>query len=149
MQVGTAADGVVEHGLIGARRRALGAQRVHGPDRAARRPRRVRGRGGTAGPANPRDLRVLRGWLAGVGLLSFTWPGQMDHPPARTDWLEQQTETAWAPADDLDGPDWSTLSLPVDGLGALAGRARRRVRQGHERVRAWFAVVKDITAYAS
>ncbi|CAM5641444.1 hypothetical protein SALBM311S_11829 [Streptomyces alboniger] len=39
----------------------------------------------------------------------------MDHT-LRDDWLDQQTETAWALADDLDGSDWSTLSLPVDGV---------------------------------
>ena len=54
-------------------------------------------------------------WLAGSGLLAFTWPAQMDHV-LRGDWLDQQTETAWELADDLDGPDWSTLSLPVDGV---------------------------------
>ena len=39
----------------------------------------------------------------------------MDHS-LRDDWLDQQTETAWELADDLDGADWSTLSLPVDGV---------------------------------
>lgn len=54
-------------------------------------------------------------WLAGQGLLAVTWPAQMDHT-LRDDWLEQQTETAWALADDLQGPAWSTLMLPVDGV---------------------------------
>ncbi|MCX5404800.1 hypothetical protein OHA37_13010 [Streptomyces sp. NBC_00335] len=53
-------------------------------------------------------------WLAGSGLLAYSWPGQMDHS-LRNDWLDQQTEAAWELADDLAGPDWSTLSLPVDG----------------------------------
>lgn len=53
-------------------------------------------------------------WLAGSGLLAYSWPGQMDHS-LRDDWLDQQTEAAWELADDLAGPDWSTLSLPVDG----------------------------------
>ncbi|ATZ24630.1 hypothetical protein ACFZBM_06745 [Streptomyces lavendulae] len=53
-------------------------------------------------------------WLAGSGLLSYSWPQQMDHT-LRDDWLDQQTEAAWELADDLAGPDWSTLSLPVDG----------------------------------
>jgi hypothetical protein len=53
-------------------------------------------------------------WLAGSGLLSCTWPGQLDHV-LRDDWLSQQTETAFELADDLDSPEWSALSLPVDG----------------------------------
>ncbi|MCF3965162.1 hypothetical protein [Streptomyces fuscigenes] len=54
-------------------------------------------------------------WLAGSGLLACTWPGQLDHT-LRDDWLNQQTETAFELADDLDSPEWSTLSLPVDGV---------------------------------
>ncbi|WP_345649787.1 hypothetical protein [Streptomyces tremellae] len=54
-------------------------------------------------------------WLAGSGLLSCTWPGQLDHT-LRDDWLNQQTETAFDLADDLESPEWSTLSLPVDGV---------------------------------
>ena len=103
-------------------------------------------------------------WLAGVGLLSFTWPGQMDHS-LRDDWLEQQTETAWVLADDLDGADWSTLSLaggrcadavPLPGVGVRLGA--RRVDSAGVHVGAYgrgmsaygsgFAVVKDIAAYA-
>ncbi|MFD6324258.1 hypothetical protein ACFWOL_15610 [Streptomyces sp. NPDC058442] len=102
-------------------------------------------------------------WLAGVGLLSFTWPGQMDHS-LRDDWLEQQTETAWVLADDLAGPDWSTLSLPVDGVPTpfhyresefgwvLAGSTRAGVHvgaygRGMSAYGLGFAVVKDISAY--
>ncbi len=119
MQVGTGADGTVEHGSTG-----------HGDEPS------VRGEIATGEKerfavvvtvaSNP--LRrssdgtgVLEAtsvssaaWLAGSGLLAYSWPGQMDHS-LRDDWLEQQTEAAWELADDLDGPDWSMLSLPVDG----------------------------------
>jgi hypothetical protein len=54
-------------------------------------------------------------WLAGSGLLSCTWPGQLDHV-LRDDWLSQQTETAFDLADDLESPEWASLSLPVDGV---------------------------------
>ncbi|MEV0318757.1 hypothetical protein ACIBKX_19995 [Streptomyces sp. NPDC050658] len=121
MQVGTA-DGVVAHGSIG-----------HGDEPSVR----------SEGPLGTNDKErfavvvtveanpVRRSadgtglleatsvssaaWLAGVGLLAVTWPGQMDHN-LRNDWLDQQTETAWVLADDLQGADWSTLSLPVDGV---------------------------------
>ncbi|WP_329455802.1 hypothetical protein [Streptomyces sp. NBC_01497] len=61
-------------------------------------------------------------WLAGSGLLSCTWPGQLDHA-LRDDWLSQQTETAFDLADDLESPEWSALALPVDGV-ATAFRYR-------------------------
>lgn len=54
-------------------------------------------------------------WLAGSGLLASTWPGQLDRT-LRQDWLDQQSALAWDLADDLAGPGWSTLSLPVNGL---------------------------------
>ncbi|MFI9361099.1 hypothetical protein ACIG5E_08555 [Kitasatospora sp. NPDC053057] len=54
-------------------------------------------------------------WLAGSGLLAATWPGQLDRM-LRQDWLDQQSTLAWDLADDLAGPGWSTLSLPVNGL---------------------------------
>ncbi|MER6911516.1 hypothetical protein ABT354_07590 [Streptomyces sp. NPDC000594] len=53
-------------------------------------------------------------WLAASGLLAHTWPPQLDHS-LRDDWLEQQTDTAFTLAHDLEGAEWSTLSLPVDG----------------------------------
>ncbi|ANP49283.1 hypothetical protein J2Z21_002091 [Streptomyces griseochromogenes] len=173
MQVGTAADGAVEHGSIG-----------HGDEPSVRN-EYVAGsadepRGKFAAvvtvAANP-SRRSADGtglleatsvssaaWLAGVGLLSFTWPGQMDHS-LRDDWLEQQTETAWALADDLEGPEWSTLSLPVDGVPAsfhyresefgwvLAGTTEAGVHlgaygRGMSAYGLGFAVVKDISAYS-
>ncbi|MFI7009125.1 hypothetical protein [Streptomyces sp. NPDC050145] len=118
MQVGTSADGSVEHGSIG-----------HGDEPSVR----SEGTQDTerfavvvtvaANPVrrSPDGTGVLEAtsvssaaWLAGVGLLSYTWPGQMDHT-LRDDWLDQQTETAWVLADDLDSEDWATLMLPVDG----------------------------------
>jgi len=171
MQVGTSADGAVEHGSIG-----------HGDEPSVKNEA-----GSTAEPkekfavvvtvaANP-SRRSADGtglleatsvssaaWLAGVGLLSFTWPGQMDHS-LRDDWLEQQTETAWVLADDLDGPDWSTLSLPVDGSPTsfhyresefgwvLAGSTQEGVHvgaygRGMSAYGLGFAVIKDISTYA-
>ncbi|MFF8591041.1 hypothetical protein ACF061_06300 [Streptomyces sp. NPDC015220] len=172
MQVGTSADGSVEHGSIG-----------HGDEPS------VRNEFVSGSPDEPKDKfavvvtvaanpvrRLADGtgqleatsvssaaWLAGVGLLSFTWPMQMDHA-LRDDWLEQQTETAWVLADDLSGPDWSTLSLPVDGVPApfhyresefgwvLAGTTAQGVHvgaygRGMSAYGLGFAVVKDITAY--
>ncbi|WP_409469855.1 hypothetical protein [Streptomyces sp. HC307] len=167
MQVGTTADGAVEHGSIG-----------HGDEPSVR--------GGTAEDrerfavvvtvaANP-VRRSADGtglleatsvssaaWLAGVGLLSFTWPAQMDHT-LRDDWLEQQTETAWVLADDLAGEDWSTLSLPVDGVPTsfhyresefgwvLAGTTEQGLHlgaygRGMSAYGLGFAVIKDIAEY--
>ncbi|WAX78098.1 hypothetical protein [Streptomyces sp. KMM 9044] len=174
MQVGTAADGAVEHGSIG-----------HGDEPSVRseytaqagQDAKEKFAVAVTVAANP-VRRSADGtglmeatsvssaaWLAGVGLLSFTWPGQMDHS-LRDDWLEQQTETAWVLADDLDGPDWSTLSLPVDGVPApfhyresefgwvLAGSTRAGVHvgaygRGMSAYGLGFAVVKDIAAYAA
>ncbi|EFF92924.1 hypothetical protein E0E62_29475 [Streptomyces sp. 16-176A] len=173
MQVGASADGSVEHGSIG-----------HGDEPS------VRNEFVSGSPDEPKEkfavvvtvaanpVRQLAdgtgrleattvssaAWLAGVGLLSFTWPMQMDHA-LRDDWLEQQTETAWVLADDLSGPDWSTLSLPVDGVPAsfhyreseygwvLAGTTEQGVHlgaygRGMSAYGLGFAVVKDITAYA-
>ncbi|WP_053853288.1 hypothetical protein [Streptomyces sp. NRRL B-24085] len=171
MQVGTSADGAVEHGSIG-----------HGDEPS------VKNEAGSTGEpkekfavvvtvaANP-SRRSADGtglleatsvssaaWLAGVGLLSFTWPGQMDHS-LRDDWLDQQTETAWVLADDLEGPDWSTLSLPVDGVPTpfhyresefgwvLAGSTQEGVHvgaygRGMSAYGLGFAMIKDISAYA-
>ncbi|MFE9609020.1 hypothetical protein [Streptomyces sp. NPDC006012] len=173
MQVGTAADGAVEHGSIG-----------QGDEPSVKNEYAV----GSAGEprekfavvvtvaANP-SRRSADGtglleatsvssaaWLAGVGLLSFTWPGQMDHT-LRDEWLEQQTETAWALADDLSAPVWSTLSLPVDGAPVsfhyresefgwvLAGSTREGVHlgaygRGMSAYGLGFAMIKDIRAYA-
>ncbi|MEJ8671007.1 hypothetical protein WKI71_29240 [Streptomyces sp. MS1.AVA.1] len=168
MQVGMAADGSVEHGSIG-----------HGDEPSVRNEAtedRDKFAVVVTVAANP-SRRSADGtglleatsvssaaWLAGVGLLSFTWPGQMDHS-LRDDWLEQQTETAWALADDLEGSDWSTLSLPVDGVPTLfhyresefgwvlAGSTQEGVHvgaygRGMSAYGLGFAMIKDIAAYA-
>lgn len=119
MQVGTGADGTVEHGSTG-----------HGDEPSVRgeiatgekerfavvitvasNPNRRSGDG--TGVLEATSISSAA-WLAGSGLLAYSWPQQMDHT-LRDDWLDQQTEAAWELADDLAGPDWSTLSLPVDG----------------------------------
>jgi hypothetical protein len=168
MQVGTAADGAVEHGSIG-----------HGDEPSVRNEAsedKEKFAVVVTVAANP-SRRSADGtgfleatsvssaaWLAGVGLLSFTWPGHMDHT-LRDDWLEQQTETAWALADDLGGSEWSTLSLPVDGVATpfhyresefgwvLAGSTQAGVHvgaygRGMSAYGLGFAVIKDISAYA-
>ncbi|MER6400708.1 MULTISPECIES: hypothetical protein [unclassified Kitasatospora] len=101
-------------------------------------------------------------WLAGSGLLASTWPGQLDRT-LRQDWLDQQSTLAWDLADDLAGPGWSTLSLPVNGLPqpfryreseygwVLAGEAPGVLLGAYGRgVSAYgtgFSTVPDLTAY--
>ncbi|NED17649.1 hypothetical protein G3I31_05655 [Streptomyces sp. SID9913] len=173
MQVGTAADGAVEHGSIGhGDEPSVRSEYVAGPDQDAREKFAVvvtvaanpvrRSADGT-GLLEATSVSSAA-WLAGVGLLSFTWPGQMDHS-LRDNWLEQQTETAWALADDLEGEDWSTLSLPVDGVPTpfhyresefgwvLAGSTQAGVHvgaygRGMSAYGLGFAAVKDVAAYA-
>ncbi|MGW0735069.1 hypothetical protein [Streptomyces sp. NPDC002851] len=168
MPVGTAADGTVEHGSIG-----------HGDEPTVRN---------DANPGRERFTVVVTvgaspvrrsadgtgtleatsvssaAWLAGVGLLTVSWPRQMDHT-LRDDWLEQQTETAWVLADDLGGADWSALTLPVDGVPTpfhyresefgwvLAGSPGSGVHlgaygRGMSAYGLGFSVVKDVAAYA-
>ncbi|MEU3773935.1 hypothetical protein AB0F11_12150 [Streptomyces sp. NPDC032472] len=168
MQVGTGADGTVEHGSTG-----------HGDEPSVRgeiatgekerfavvitvasNPLR-RSSDGT-GTLEATSVSSAA-WLAGSGLLAYSWPGQMDHS-LRDDWLEQQTEAAWELADDLGGPDWSTLSLPVDGEPTpfhyresefgwvLAGSAPGGVHlgaygRGMSAYGLGFSVIGDLTAY--
>ncbi|MFH8365747.1 hypothetical protein [Streptomyces sp. NPDC018031] len=124
MQVGASADGTVEHGSTG-----------HGDEPSLRAEAdadgRARQRFAVVVTVASRPLRdsadgtgVLEAtsvssaaWLAGSGLLSCTWPSQMERA-LRQDWLDQQTAIAWELADDLEGPGWSQLSLPVDGVPA-------------------------------
>ncbi|MBW5422811.1 hypothetical protein GKQ77_14775 [Streptomyces sp. BG9H] len=171
MQVGATADGSVEHGSIG-----------HGDEPSVRAE-------GSLGNSDKERFAVVvtvaanpvrrsadgtgvleatsvssAAWLAGVGLLSYTWPQQMDHS-LRDDWLDQQTETAWFLADDLEGSDWSSLSLPVDGVPTpfhyreseygwvLAGSAKESVHlgaygRGMSAYGLGFSVIQDIGAYA-
>ncbi|MET7357108.1 hypothetical protein ABZS76_01545 [Streptomyces sp. NPDC005562] len=171
MQVGATSDGAVEHGSIG-----------HGDEPSVRAE-------GSLGNSDKERFAVVvtvaanpvrrsadgtglleatsvssAAWLAGVGLLSLTWPGQMDHT-LRDDWLDQQTETAWVLADDLEGSDWSSLSLPVDGEPTpfhyreseygwvLAGSTKEGVHlgaygRGMSAYGLGFSVIKDIAGYA-
>lgn len=169
MQVGTAADGTVQHGSTG-----------HGDEPAVRSDSGtdkgrfavvvtvaaspVRRSGDGTGVLDATTVSSAA-WLAGSGLLAYTWPAQMDHT-LRDDWLDQQTETAFTLADDLGQAPWSTLSLPVDGVPVefhyresefgwvLAGSAHGGVHigaygRGMSAYGLGFAVVGDITSYAS
>ncbi|MFD9633116.1 hypothetical protein [Streptomyces violascens] len=170
MQVAQAADGTVQHGSIGhgdepsirpeaAAGAAADRERFAVVVTIAANPVRHSGDGGVLEATSVSSAA----WLAGSGLLSFTWPAQMDHV-RRGEWLDQQTETAWELADDLEGPDWSTLSLPVDGEPTdfryresefgwiLAGSAQNSVHlgaygRGLSAYGLAFSVVKDIRAY--
>ncbi|MFI1867719.1 hypothetical protein [Streptomyces jumonjinensis] len=119
MRVSSAADGVVQHGSMGHGREpsirseagALEKERFAVVITVAAVP--VRRSGDGTGVLDATSVSSAA-WLAGSGLLGHTWPAQLDHS-LRDDWLDQQTETAFELADDLDGELWSTLSLPVDG----------------------------------
>ncbi|MFI1013990.1 hypothetical protein [Streptomyces sp. NPDC020965] len=122
MRVGSAADGVVQHGSMGHGEEpsirsdagAADAERFAVVVTVAASP--VRRSGDGTGVLDATTV-ASAAWLAGSGLLAHTWPPQLDHS-LRDDWLDQQTETAFELADDLSGPEWSTLSLPVDGEAA-------------------------------
>ncbi|WP_406454486.1 hypothetical protein OG782_24860 [Streptomyces sp. NBC_00876] len=168
MQVGTAADGTVQHGSTG-----HGDEPLARSDSGAEKQRfavvvtvassPVRGSGDGTGVLDATTVSSAA-WLAGSGLLACTWPPQMDHT-LRDDWLDQQTETAFELADDLDGPAWSALSLPVDGVPVpfhyresefgwvLAGSAHGGVHigaygRGMSAYGLGFSVVADIASYA-
>jgi hypothetical protein len=119
MQVGAAADGTVEHGSTGhGEEPTVRVEAEHDQQRfavvvtVASRP--VRRSADGTGVLEATSVSSAA-WLAGSGLLSCTWPAQMERV-LRDDWLEQQTAIAWELADDLDGPSWTTLTLPVDGV---------------------------------
>ncbi|MDF6044708.1 hypothetical protein LRD69_21670 [Streptomyces sp. JH14] len=168
MQVGTAADGTVQHGSTG-----HGDEPLVRGDSAGDKHRfavvvtvassPVRRSGDGTGVLEATTVSSAA-WLAGSGLLAYTWPPQLDHT-LRDDWLDQQTETAFELADDLDGPAWSVLSLPVDGVPApfhyreseygwvLAGSAHGGVHigaygRGMSAYGLGFSVVGDLAAYA-
>ncbi|MDR3036122.1 MAG: hypothetical protein LBV78_24025, partial [Kitasatospora sp.] len=118
LRTGMAADGGIEHGSLGhgeepsyVAEAAERDQRFAVVVTVASRPVR-RSPDGT-GVLDATSVSSAA-WLAGSGLLSCTWPAQMERS-MREDWLSQQTAVAWELADDLQGPGWSTLSLPVDG----------------------------------
>jgi len=169
MQVGTSAEGAVEHGSIGhGDEPTLRSEGTEDKERfavvvtVAASP--VRRSADGTGVLEATSVSSAA-WLAGVGLLTVTWPGQMDHT-LRDDWLDQQTETAWVLADDLDGADWTTLSLPVDGVPTqfhyresefgwvLAGSTQEGVHlgaygRGMSAYGLGFSMIKDIGAYES
>ncbi|WP_427152323.1 hypothetical protein [Streptomyces sp. TRM70308] len=119
MQVGTAADGTVEHGSTGHGEQPslrLEAdpheQRFAVVVTVASRPQRKSADG--TGTLEATSVSSAA-WLAGSGLLSCTWPTHMDRA-LRQDWLDQQTALAWDLADHLGADGWSSLTLPVDGV---------------------------------
>ncbi|RII16166.1 hypothetical protein DSC45_16385 [Streptomyces sp. YIM 130001] len=168
MQVGAGADGTVEHGSVGhgdepsVRSEAtLDRERFAVVVTVASSPLRDSADG--TGMLEATSVSSAA-WLAGVGLLTFTWPGQLDHT-LRDDWLDQQTEAAWVLADDLDGADWTSLSLPVNGVPVpfhyresefgwvLAGSTQEGVHlgaygRGLSAYGLGFAEIKDIASYA-
>ncbi|MFF1262202.1 MULTISPECIES: hypothetical protein [unclassified Streptomyces] len=167
MQVGTSAEGAVEHGSIGhGDEPTLRSEGTEDKERfavvvtVAASP--VRRSADGTGVLEATSVSSAA-WLAGVGLLNVTWPGQMDHT-LRDDWLDQQTETAWVLADDLEGADWTMLSLPVDGVPTpfhyresefgwvLAGSTQEGVHlgaygRGMSAYGLGFSMIKDIGAY--
>jgi hypothetical protein len=116
---GAGADGTVEHGSVGhgdepsvkveptpdTRRFAVVVTVAHRP---------LRSSADGTGVLEATSVSSAA-WLAGSGLLSCTWPTMMERH-LRQDWLDQQTAIAWDLADALDGPVWSSLTLPVDGV---------------------------------
>ncbi|MFI8851502.1 hypothetical protein [Streptomyces sp. 891-h] len=167
MQVGTAADGTVEHGSTGHGEEPSLRAETSSENQSfavvvtlASRP--VRRSADGTGTLEATSVSTAA-WLAGSGLLSCSFPMEMDRS-LRQDWLDQQTSVAWELADDLEGSGWSTLSLPVDGIPTdfhyreseygwvLAGSTQEGVHlgaygRGMSAYGLGFAVVKDITEY--
>ncbi|MER6994192.1 hypothetical protein [Streptomyces sp. NPDC000410] len=168
MQVGTDADGAVQHGAIGhgdepsikSDASAAEKERFAVVVTVAANP--VRRSGDGTGVLDATTVSSAA-WLAGSGLLAYTWPAQLDHS-LRDRWLDQQTEAAFELADDLTGPAWSALSLPVDGVPmpfhyresefgwVLAGSAGDvhvgAYGRGMSAYGLGFAAVRDLGAYA-
>lgn len=168
MQVGSTADGTVEHGATGHGEEpslrlevSPASQRFAVVVTVASRP--VRRSADGTGVLDASSVSTAA-WLSGSGLLSCTWPTEMERS-LRQDWLDQQTAIAWELADDLGGPDWAGLSLPVDGVATefhyreseygwvLAGSAEEGVLigaygRGMSAYGLGFSVIKDIAGYA-
>ncbi|GAA3868640.1 hypothetical protein [Streptomyces sedi] len=167
-QVGTGADGSVEHGSTGhGQEPTLRAELGHEDQRfatvvtVAERPvRRSADGNGLLEATSPASAA----WLAGSGLLACTWPASMERA-LRQDWLEQQTNIAWELADDLGGNGWSALSLPIDGVPTpfhyreseygwvLAGASPQGAHigaygRGMSAYGLGFAIIKDIESYS-
>ncbi|MFC9267815.1 hypothetical protein ACFTXJ_08605 [Streptomyces zhihengii] len=168
MQVGTAADGTVQHGAIGhgdepsIRNEASAADKERFAVVVTVAASPVRRSGDGTGVLDATTVSSAA-WLAGSGLLAHTWPPQLDHT-LRDDWLDQQTETAFELADDLAGEEWSALSLPVDGVPTpfhyresefgwvLAGTAGNGVHigaygRGMSAYGLAFSAIEDLTPY--
>lgn len=168
MRVGAAADGTVEYGSTG-----HGEEPALRPDNGHERQRfavvvTVASRPVRRSPDGTGTLEATTvssaAWLAGSGLLSCSWPPQMEHT-LRQEWLDQQSALAWELADDPASQHWSPLSLPVDGEPTdfryreseygwvLAGAARDGVHigaygRGLSAYGLGFSAVADITDYA-
>ncbi|MFJ2574470.1 hypothetical protein ACIOYT_29190 [Streptomyces halstedii] len=167
MQVTPAADGTVQHGCTGhGEEPALRSGDSAEKERfavvvtVASSPTRHSGDGTGVLEATTVSSAA---WLAGSGLLTYTWPAQMDHV-LRGEWLSQQTEAAFALADEVGQAPWSSLSLPVDGVPVdfhyresefgwiLAGSAPDGVHigaygRGMSAYGLGFAVIGDIRTY--
>ncbi|MGW6745834.1 hypothetical protein ACWGDX_34715 [Streptomyces sp. NPDC055025] len=169
MQVGATADGTVRHGSTG-----HGEEPSIRPDPSADQERFAvvitvavspERRSGDGSGHLDATTASSAAWLAGSGLLSATWPPQLDHT-LRDDWLKQQTEAAFELADDLEEPAWSVLSLPVDGVPTpfhyresefgwvLAGSTSGAVHlgaygRGMSAYGVGFSVIEDIRSYDS
>ncbi|GGO85903.1 hypothetical protein [Wenjunlia tyrosinilytica] len=165
MHTSTSADGTVEHGSLGHGDEPSKNLEEHDTRRFAvtvtlsRRP--VRHSADGTGVLEATSVSSVA-WLAGSGLLSCTWPAQMERS-LRQDWTEQQTAIAWELADDLGGAGWSKLTLPVDGVPTafhyreseygwvLAGETDEvhlgAYGRGMSAYSLGFSVVKDITEY--
>ncbi|MER8237041.1 hypothetical protein ACIRQY_03950 [Streptomyces sp. NPDC101490] len=168
MQVGTAADGSVQHGSTGhgdapsIKSDASGTEKERFAVVVTVAASPVRRTGDGTGVLDATTVSSAA-WLAGSGLLVHTWPPSLDHM-TRDNWLDQQTETAFELADDLEGPDWSSLSLPVDGVPVtfhyretefgwvLAGSADGvhigAYGRGMSAYGLGFSQIKDLDAYA-
>ncbi|MFF4404186.1 hypothetical protein ACFY2W_17500 [Streptomyces sp. NPDC001262] len=173
MQVGAAADGTVEHGstghgeepsLLRTGRAVPGAERRRFAVVVTVAGRPVRRSADGTGVLEATSVSSAA-WLAGSGLLSCTWPAQMERA-LRQDWLDQQTALAWELADHMDEAPWTALSLPVDGVPTefryreseygwvLAGSPEEggvhlgAYGRGMSAYGMGFSVIKDITAYA-
>ena len=168
MQVGTAADGTVQYGSMGhgdepsIKSEAAGTEKERFAVVVTVAASPVRRTGDGTGVLDATTVSSAA-WLAGSGLLVHTWPASLDHG-MRDNWLDQQTETAFELADDLDGPAWSTLSLPVDGVpvpfhyresefgwvlaGSATGVHIGAYGRGMSAYGLGFATVKDLGLYA-
>ncbi|MEY9963241.1 hypothetical protein ABIA33_001274 [Streptacidiphilus sp. MAP12-16] len=118
--VGTAPDGTVDYGSIGHGDEPVRSYATPEPAEGrryavvvtvARRPGRRLGDG--TGILEATSVSSAA-WLAGAGLLAATEQSPLARE-LRQNWLDQQTALAWDLADDLDGPGWSSLTLPING----------------------------------